>query len=205
MLIPESEIVSKYEAQVQRGIDGKNIGLELDKNQYSKLTKYIANIQQGRFDLIGAPTGCGKSTLALDMYMVNPIRFVEANPSKKLTLKILYFNMELPVQNVVAKYVARRIYELSAGETRLSVNKIFQKGVATASEIKRLNEVGISPALFKRMSASAKKYGGKDTLGLASWHPKDKESGEKFVFRYYRNFKFFRFHDFNTFWLPVSA
>lgn len=128
MQIPSDEIKKRYKHQVERGNLGKNIGLSLDPKQFGRLTKYMANIQQGRVDLIAGSTGSGKSSFILDSYMVNPIQYVIDNPGLDITLRILYFNMELPVQNILAKYVARRIFELTKGQTILSVNKVFQKG-----------------------------------------------------------------------------
>ena len=139
MLIPKDEVRNRYKNQLQRGIEGKNIGLALDSSQYARLTKYIANIQRGRYDLIGAPTGCGKSSLLLDMYMENPIRYVENHSEENITLRILYFNIELPVENVLAKFVARRTFQ-ETGKI-LSINKIFQKGeYANPEEIELINK-----------------------------------------------------------------
>jgi hypothetical protein len=61
-----------------------------------------------------------------------------ANPEKRITLKILYFNMELPVQNVIAKYVARKAFDESSGRIRLDVNKIFQKGSRVSPDMERI-------------------------------------------------------------------
>jgi len=134
MRIPPSEIKKRYLEQVERGNLGKNIGLNLDPKQFGRLTKYMANIQQGRVDLIAGSTGSGKSSFILDAYMINPIQYVLNNPESKIVLRILYFNMELPIQNIVAKYTARKIFDLTGGKTSLSVNKIFQKGALISQE-----------------------------------------------------------------------
>ena len=116
---------SRFWAEVTRGHQGLNEGLPMG---FNRLTKVICNVQRGRYDLWGGGTGTGKSSAVLDAYVINPIEYLLANPECSSTIKIKYYNLEMATMPLMAKLMARRVYEQSDGRILLSVNKIFGRG-----------------------------------------------------------------------------
>jgi replicative DNA helicase len=116
---------SRFWDEVERGKQGLNEGLPMG---FNRLTKVICNVQRGRYDLWGGGTGTGKSSAVLDAYVINPIEYLLANPDNPLKIKIKYYNLEMATMPLMAKLMARRVFEQSNGKYLLSVNKIFGRG-----------------------------------------------------------------------------
>jgi hypothetical protein len=76
---------------------------------------------------LGGGTGTGKSSAVLDAYVINPIEHMLAN-DQPLKLKVKYYNLEMATMPLMAKLMARRVFEQSEGKYLLSVNKIFGRG-----------------------------------------------------------------------------
>lgn len=124
MRVTSKGVEERFDETWKRGVSGDNKGLPLSKKYYKRHTKYICNVQRGRFDIVAGSTGSGKSSMILDQYIFNPMMAAMMDPT--IDLHIMYFNMELPVQNVCAKYIGRLIFEDTG--IPLSINQIFQKG-----------------------------------------------------------------------------
>ena len=114
----------RFWKEVERGRQGLNEGLPMG---FNRLTKAICNVQRGRYDLWGGGTGTGKSSAVLDAYVINPIEHMLAN-DQPLKLKVKYYNLEMATMPLMAKLMARRVFEQSEGKYLLSVNKIFGRG-----------------------------------------------------------------------------
>jgi len=114
----------RFWKEVERGKLGLNEGLPMG---FNRLTKVICNVQRGRYDLWGGGTGTGKSSAVLDAYVINPIEYMLAN-NQPLKLRVKYYNLEMATMPLMAKLMARRVFEQSEGEYLLSVNKIFGRG-----------------------------------------------------------------------------
>lgn len=121
----ELEIIkNRFWQEVERGKQGLNEGLPMG---FNRLTKVICNVQKGRYDLWGGGTGTGKSSAVLDAYVINPIEYMLAN-DQPLKLRVKYYNLEMATMPLMAKLMARRVFEQSEGKYLLSVNKIFGRG-----------------------------------------------------------------------------
>ena len=118
-------IKSNFWKEVERGKQGLNEGLPMG---FNRLTNVICNVQHGRYDLWGGGTGTGKSSAVLDAYVINPIEYILANPNNPLKIKVKYYNLEMATMPLMAKLMARRVFEQSDGKYLLSVNKIFGRG-----------------------------------------------------------------------------
>ena len=118
-------IKDNFWKEVERGKQGLNEGLPMG---FDRLTKVICNVQRGRYDLWGGGTGTGKSSAVLDAYVINPIEYILANPNNRLKIRIKYYNLEMATMPLMAKLMARRVFEQSKGKYLLSVNKIFGRG-----------------------------------------------------------------------------
>ena len=118
------KIKDRFWQEVERGKQGLNEGLPMG---FNRLTKVICNVQKGRYDLWGGGTGTGKSSAVLDAYVINPIEYILAN-DQPLKLRVKYYNLEMATMPLMAKLMARRVFEQSEGKYLLSVNKIFGRG-----------------------------------------------------------------------------
>lgn len=118
------KIKNRFWQEVERGKQGLNEGLPMG---FNRLTKVICNVQKGRYDLWGGGTGTGKSSAVLDAYVINPIEYMLAN-DQPLKLRVKYYNLEMATMPLMAKLMARRVFEQSKGKYLLSVNKIFGRG-----------------------------------------------------------------------------
>lgn len=95
--------------QIERGKQGLNTGIPF--NNFTTLSEYIMNIQQGRYDLIFAGTGVGKSAFIDSTYVFGAIEFLQSNPGYIHDLEIIYYALEIRPENQIAKHIAKLIWE----------------------------------------------------------------------------------------------
>lgn len=114
-----------FQEEIERGKLGLNEGLPMG---FNRLTSAICNVQRGRYDLWGGGTGTGKSSAVLDAYVINPIHYLMENPDSPYKLTVKYYNLEMPTLAIMAKLIARKIFEDTGGRITLSVNKIYGRG-----------------------------------------------------------------------------
>jgi replicative DNA helicase len=106
--IPSSTIYKKFFRKVNRGAQGYNKGLPMG---FPKLEEYIAGIQKGRYDVIFAEPGCGKSSIVWYSYIMYPYDHCFKNKGKiKDTVKIRLYSLEVSAEEVVAKLVALKLF-----------------------------------------------------------------------------------------------
>lgn len=109
--------------EIKRGKKGYNKGLPMG---FKRLSKYVANIQQGRYDTIGGATGTGKTAFVDSAYVFHPYDHIIRNPNCFYDIEIIYYSLEIPPVVKLAKMVCLKIWEdyglLS------NVNEIFSKG-----------------------------------------------------------------------------
>lgn len=86
--------------QVYRGMQGGNIGLD---NGLTGINNYTYGTQQGRYYLIGADSGVGKTTVADFMWVFNAYYSALAMGKR---LKIFYYSLEISKTDKIAKWVS---------------------------------------------------------------------------------------------------
>lgn len=99
----------KLRSQIERGKQGLNTGIPF-KN-FGTLSNQIKNIQQGRYDLIFAGTGVGKTAFVNSTYVFGAIDFLQSNPGYVHDLEIIYYSLEMLPEHMIAKHIAKLIWE----------------------------------------------------------------------------------------------
>lgn len=110
--------------QIERGKQGLNTGIPF--YGFTTLSDYIMNIQQGRYDLVFANTGVGKSAFVNNTYVFGAINFLEANPNYIHDLEIISYSLEIKPEDQIAKYLASLIWQDYGILT--DINEIKSKG-----------------------------------------------------------------------------
>lgn len=109
--------------QIERGREGLNKGIPIP---FDRLRKYLPNIQQKTYYLVGAGTKVGKTSLADDIFFYGAYDFVKANPDSGIELDIDYFSYEIDSETKIIKGITRKLwndYGIVA-----SVNDILSRG-----------------------------------------------------------------------------
>lgn len=93
---------------IQRGIDGYNKGLPTG---FNRLNTHISNIQQKRYTTVGGATGTGKTAYVDSAYLFHPYEYLKTGESKH-SLEIIYYSLEIPPEEKLAKFVCFKLWEL---------------------------------------------------------------------------------------------
>lgn len=93
---------------IQRGLEGKNKGLPTG---FKRLNQHISNIQQKRYITIGGATGSGKTAYVDSAYLFHPYEFLMANPDYHHSLEVIYYSLEIPPEEKLAKFVCFKLWE----------------------------------------------------------------------------------------------
>jgi replicative DNA helicase len=132
----------KLQEQIDRGKRGLNTGIPF--YGFTTLSDQIDNIQQGRYDLIFAGTGIGKSAFVDSTYIYGAIDFLQAHPNYIHDLEIIYYSLEIPPEDQIAKHIARLIWE--------------EHGIlTTVKEIKSRGNLTIRPEVEKLIDSYKEK------------------------------------------------
>lgn len=132
---------------IEKGKEGRNIGLPFGNHE--RLLQYIPNIQKGTYYLLGALSGCGKTSYVDETFVFVPFEYVINNPNVKLD--IIYYSYEIEKRIKIAKAVCRHIfykhkiivdvnYILSRGKNRIST-EIFNMVVETRDHFSKLEDI----------------------------------------------------------------
>jgi len=119
----------KLKEKIERGKQGLNTGIPF--SNFRTLSSQIKNIQQGRYDLIFAGTGIGKTAFVNSTYVYGAIEFLQNNPDYVHRLEVIYFSLEIPPEHQIAKHISQLIWDdygilttkdeiLSVGEESIS-------------------------------------------------------------------------------------
>ena len=98
----------KLKQSIERGERGLNTGIPF--NGFTSLSKQIKNIQQGRYDLIFAGTSVGKTAFVNSTYVYGAVEFLQNNPDYIHDLEIIYYSLEIPPEQQIAKHIAGLIW-----------------------------------------------------------------------------------------------
>ena len=94
---------------IKNGLEGKNQGIPF--RGFTTLSDYVCNIQPGRYDLIFAASGNGKTSFVNGAYVYGAIKYLQENPNHINKLKIIYFSLELTAEEQLGKYMCSRLWE----------------------------------------------------------------------------------------------
>ena len=120
----------KLKEEIARGKKGLNTGIPF--SGFTTLSKHIKNIQQGRYDLVFAGTSIGKTAFVNSTYVYGAIEYLQTNPGYVHDLEMIYYSIEIPPQDQIAKHIAALIWK--------------NHGILTSiDEIKSKGEMEISP------------------------------------------------------------
>lgn len=114
----------KLKEEIARGKLGLNTGIPF--SGFTTLSKHIKNIQQGRYDLIFAGTSIGKTAFVNSTYVYGAIEYLQNNPGYVHDLEIIYYSLEIPPQDQIAKHIASLIWKNHGILT--SIDEIKSKG-----------------------------------------------------------------------------
>lgn len=87
-----------------RGRAGLNVGLD---NKLAGLNNYLYGIHPGRYYLIGADSGVGKTTFADFAFVISALQAAEAAGKK---LYLFYYSFEISKQSKTAKWISQAVY-----------------------------------------------------------------------------------------------
>jgi hypothetical protein len=142
----EQKIFDAAIAEVDKGREGLNVGLPHGHND---LLEYFPNIQQKTYYLVGASTGCGKTSFVDEAFMYNPYDYLVKNDTP-FDIDITYFSFEIDKVSKIIKGVCRYLAlnhnihvdvntVLSRGKNRIS-DEIYQLVLSTRDYFERLED-----------------------------------------------------------------
>ncbi len=102
-------LTNELSEEIKRGISGENGVINL---QLGRLADYL-EISKATMYTIGAESSAGKTSFALDQFMIYALRYYLENKDKlNIKLNIIYFCMERSQVMNTAKLVSKLIYEI---------------------------------------------------------------------------------------------
>jgi replicative DNA helicase len=105
--------------QIDRGREGKNIGLSLGM---PRLEEHVYGLTQSIYTILFGKTGSGKTSIALYCYLYRPL--MQAIKEGK-NLKIIYFSLEMTGEMLLAKLAS--IHMLETYGAQIGYKEIFSK------------------------------------------------------------------------------
>tara|TARA_R110000744_G_scaffold371135_3_gene481978 strand:- start:3907 stop:4986 length:1080 start_codon:yes stop_codon:yes gene_type:complete len=118
------KVWEELQVEIDRGVKGLNVGLPMG---FNRLNKYIAGVQQGRYDTWGGATGTGKTAIVDEAYVFNPYDHLRSQKDPFNSLEIIYYSLEIDPVVKIAKFISRKIWEDHGILT--NVNEIFSRGI----------------------------------------------------------------------------
>lgn len=118
--------------EIERGLKGENGVIPL---QLGRLSEYL-EISKGTMYTIGAETSGGKTSFALDQFMIYPLRWYMENKDKmNVKLNVIYFCMERSQVMNTAKLISKLAFERDG--QHISAKKIMgrHKDKLTESQV----------------------------------------------------------------------
>lgn len=149
--------------EVELGRQGYNEGLPMG---FDRLGSVVAEIQRGRYDVIGGDIGSGKTAFLDSCYLLNPYEYVRTHPDLGIEFKVLYISMEIGAVDKIAKLAAWKIWKdygyvvdtnaiLSKGRKNRISQEIYEK---TMSVLNYFDVMQQNTLEFRDMSITPKKF-----------------------------------------------
>lgn len=100
-------LASELEKAIQNGLHGR---VGMIPIHYERVQDYV-EISRNTMYVIGGETGAGKTTVAADAFVINPIKWYLENKTPDIKLTIIGFFMERKMYTMTARIVSRLIFE----------------------------------------------------------------------------------------------
>ncbi len=98
---------AELDKQIQRGRQGDASIIPI---AYERVSEYI-DISKNTMYVIGGETSVGKSTIAIDMFIINPIKWYMQHRNPSIKLSVIYLGMERKMYMTTARIISRLIFE----------------------------------------------------------------------------------------------
>lgn len=105
---------------------------------FNRFEEIVPGVQQGKYTLVTASTKVGKTKITDNMYMYNPIKWKLNNPENPITLKIIYFTLEMSENQKITQAISNRLYRSSKGKIRIDPVNLRSTRNAIDDEILKL-------------------------------------------------------------------
>ena len=106
-----SSIFNRALGQIEDGLSGNNAGIPIP---FTRLRKYLPNIQQKTYYLIGAGTKVGKTSFADDVFFYGAYDYIKKLKAEDkldgLELDIDYFSYEIDSETKIIKGIGRKLW-----------------------------------------------------------------------------------------------
>jgi len=112
-------LATELDKEIQNGRNGK---VGVIPVAYERIGNYI-DIARNTLYVVGGETGDGKTTLASDLFVINPIKWYLQNKPENMKLSVICFFMERAQHNYTARWLSRLIFEDTG--TDISPKKIL--------------------------------------------------------------------------------
>jgi len=128
-----SSIFDRALGQIDRGRDGLNAGIPIP---FARLRKYLPNIQQKTYYLVGAGTKVGKTSFADDIFVYGAYDYYRAlkelGQLGDFELDIDYFSFEIDKESKIIKGIVRKLWHDYGIIT--DVNSVLTRGDNSCSQ-----------------------------------------------------------------------
>jgi hypothetical protein len=163
--------------QIERGIDGTNKGIPIP---FDRLRKFLPNIQQKTYYLIGAGTKVGKTSFADDIFFYGAYDYFKDLQTKGelngFKLDIDYFSYEIDSETKIIKGISRKLWHdygiiadtntiLSRGENHCSAELYelivsYRQYFEEMLDVVTIHDMPDNPTgIYKYLNEKAKQHG----------------------------------------------
>ena len=97
----------ELDREIQRGRQGDASIIPI---AYDRVVDYV-DIAKNTMYVLGGETGVGKSTISIDMFIINPIKWYMLHKNPSIKLSVIYLGMERKMYMTTARIISRLIFE----------------------------------------------------------------------------------------------
>jgi len=115
--------IEKMSANRQRALDG---GVNCIGNSFERFSNYWPGVEKGRYYIVTASSGVGKSKFAKKMFVFDTVDQVLAHPEWNIDLHIKYYCLEESKVNFMQTLMSYKMYQKD--RTRVSVTEMNSIG-----------------------------------------------------------------------------
>lgn len=106
---------------------------------FERLEAVIPGIERECITICGAGTSVGKSSLVRDLYINNPIKYLETNKDLDIKLNILYFSLEESKRKIWVSELSKHLY--NTHKISVSPNEILSIGRKNTLSVETIEKI----------------------------------------------------------------